>query len=128
MVVLDKISPNQSAPVVLENYGHLPSAKLYSRCSMLSGLLPITKTPNLYTVVYHHKPWLVSTGCASPISRLNCKHEEADDRLIYHVRDILSHWSGPTSITLSSGDTDVFVCMLYHSFWTQMANIDYLGC
>ena len=34
--------------------------------------------------------------------------------MMFHVQDILSHHSGPTSITLSSGDTDVFVCLLYH--------------
>ena len=33
---------------------------------------------------------------------------------MFHVQDIFSHRSGPTSITLSSGDTDVFVCLLYH--------------
>ena len=30
------------------------------------------------------------------------------------MQDITSHRSGPTSLTLSSGDTDVFVCLLYH--------------
>lgn len=34
--------------------------------------------------------------------------------MMFHVQDILSHRSGPTSMTLSSGDTDVFVCLLYH--------------
>ena len=38
----------------------------------------------------------------------------ADDRMMFHVQDILSHRTGPTSLTLSSGDTDVFVCLLYH--------------
>lgn len=57
---------------------------------------------------------MVSAECASPFHRLNCTHEEADDRMMFHVQDILSHRSGPTSMTLSSGDTDVFVCLLYH--------------
>ena len=30
------------------------------------------------------------------------------------MQDIINHRSGPTSVTLSSGDTDVFVCLLYH--------------
>ncbi len=34
--------------------------------------------------------------------------------MMFHVQDILSHRTGPTSLTLSSGDTDVFVCLLYH--------------
>ena len=33
---------------------------------------------------------------------------------MFHVQYILCHQSDPTSITLSSGDTDVFVCLLYH--------------
>ena len=49
-----------------------------------------------------------------PFTRLNCTHEEADDRMMFHVQDIPSHRSGPTSLTLSSGDMDVFVCLLYH--------------
>ena len=51
---------------------------------------------------------------ATPFPRLNCTHEEADDRMMFHVQDILSHRTGSTSLTLSSGDTDVFVCLLYH--------------
>ena len=39
MVVLDKILPNQNVPVVLESFGHLPSAKLLFRFSMLNAML-----------------------------------------------------------------------------------------
>ena len=56
----------------------------------------------------------LSAGRASPFPRLDCTHEKADDRMMFHVQDILSHQSGPTSLSLSSGDTDVFVCLLYH--------------
>ena len=49
-----------------------------------------------------------------PFTRLNCMHEGADDRMMFHVQDILSHRLGLTSLTLSSGDTDVFVFLLYH--------------
>lgn len=58
--------------------------------------------------------WVVSAGRAALFPRLNCTHEEADDRIMFHVQDITSHRSGPTSLTLSSGDTDVFMCLLYH--------------
>ena len=34
--------------------------------------------------------------------------------MMFHIQDILHHWKGPTSLTLSSGDTDFFVCLLYH--------------
>ena len=82
---------------------------------MLIGLLPITKTPNLYTLIgISPQAWLVSAGYASLFPRLNWAHEEADHWMKFHVQDILSHWSGPTFMKLSSGDTDVFVCLLYH--------------
>ena len=56
----------------------------------------------------------MSAECVSFFPRLNCTHEEADDRMMFHVQDILNHRAGPTSLVLSSGDTDVFVCLLYH--------------
>ena len=69
--------------------------------------------PRLQT--YHHRHGLCQLyGYASPFPRLNCTHEEADDRMFFHVQDILSHWTGRTFMTLSLGDTDVFVCLLYY--------------
>ena len=59
------------------------------------------------------KTWLVSGGHASAFPRLDCTHEEADDRMMIHVQDILCHRSHATSITLLSGGTDVLVCLLY---------------
>ena len=56
----------------------------------------------------------MSAGTATPFPRLDCTHAEADDRMTFHVQDILSQRSEPTTITLLSGDTDVFVCLLYH--------------
>jgi len=56
---------------------------------------------------------MVSAGWASVFPQLNCIHEEADDKMTFHVQDILSRGSGSTSMTLLSGDTDVFVCLLY---------------
>ena len=56
----------------------------------------------------------MSAGTATPFPRLDCTHAEADDRMMFHVQDILSQRSEPTTITLLSGDTDVFVCLLYH--------------
>ena len=81
---------------------------------MLSGLLPITKTSNLH-VYFGISPqaWLVRVGCASPSPGFNCTNKEAEDRITLHVQDILSHQSGPTSMTRSMGDTVVFLCLLY---------------
>ena len=64
--------------------------------------------------------WYITTSMDSVgwlcfcISSAQLTHEEADDRMMFHVQDILSRQSGLTSMTLSSGDTDVFVCLLYH--------------
>ena len=58
--------------------------------------------------------WIISAGYASVFPQLNCTHEEADDRMMFHVQDMLSRPSGPTSMTLLSGDTDVLVSLLYH--------------
>jgi len=57
---------------------------------------------------------MVTAGCASVLPQLNCTHEEADDRMMFHVQNILSRQSRPTSMTLLSGDTYFFVCLLYH--------------
>ena len=45
----DVISLNQKVPVVLENFGHLLSAKLPSRHFRLNGSLSIMKATKLYT-------------------------------------------------------------------------------
>ena len=34
--------------------------------------------------------WMVSAGYASVFPQLNCTHEEADDRMMSHVQDMLS--------------------------------------
>ncbi|KAK5898293.1 hypothetical protein CgunFtcFv8_015724 [Champsocephalus gunnari] len=114
MVVLDVISPNQNVPVVLENFWSSSISKTAFQAFYVEWLTTNYQgTKPLYLGI-STQAWTVSAGCASPFPRLNCTHEEAEDRMMFHVQDILSHRSGPTSITLSSGDTDVFVCLLYH--------------
>ena len=73
--------------------------------------LPIIQAPNHFTLP---QAWVVSAGYAYPVPWLNSTHEEADDRMIFYIQNILCHHSGTTSLTLSSGDTNVFVCLLYH--------------
>lgn len=108
MIVLDVISPNQNVPVVLENFWSSSVSKTAFQKFYAEWL-----TTNYTGTKLGISPqaWMVSAGCAP---RLNSTHEEADDRMIFHVQDILCHRSGTTSLTLSSGDTDVFVCLLYH--------------
>ena len=47
------------------------------------------------------------------VDSLRNTHDEADDRMIFHV-----HQSATTenveSVIIASGDTDVFVCLIYH--------------
>ena len=71
---------------------------------------------------------------ASPCPRLDCTHEGVDDRMMFHIQDILCHRTDPTTISLLSGETDVFVCLLYHISinWlyqdlTELWLIRYLG-
>ena len=110
MIILDMISLNQNVPVVLKIFWLHTINKTDFQAFYVEWLT---------TNYQHSKPvylgtWLVSAGCVSPFPRLNCTHKEADDRMMFHVRDILSHQSGPTSMTHSIGDTDVFSCLLYY--------------
>ncbi len=114
LVVLDTISPNQNVPVVLENFWSSSISKTSFQVFYVEWLTTNYQDSKPLYLGISPQAWMVSAGCASLFSRLNCTHEEADDRMMFHVQDIVSHRSGPTSITLSSGDTDVFVCLLYH--------------
>ena len=114
MVVLDLISPNQNVPVVLENFWSSSISKSAFQAFYVEWLTTNYKDVKPLYLGISPQSWFVSAGHASLFPRLNCTHEEADDRMMFHVQDISSHRSGPTSITLSSGDTDVFVCLLYH--------------
>lgn len=52
-------------------------------------------------------------GELEEIDSLRNDHEEADDRLLYHVNQIVrdAHYD---KVIIASGDTDVFVCSMYH--------------
>ena len=107
MVVLDLICPNQNVPVVLENFWASSISKKAFQAFYVKWLTTnYNRIKKLYLGIYP-KTWLVSGGYASAFPRLDCTHEEADDRMMIHVQDILRHRSHATSITLLSGDTDV---------------------
>ena len=113
-VVLDVVSPNQHLPVVIENFWSSPISKTAFQAFYVDWLKTnYHGSKTLYLGISPHA-WIVSAGRALLFPRLNCTHEETDDRMMFHVQDILSHRTGPTSLTLLSGDTDVFVCLLYH--------------
>lgn len=91
MVVLDVISPNQNVPVVLENFWSSSISKTAFQAFYVEWLTTNYQgTKPLYLGI-SPQAWTVSAGCASPFPRLNCTHKEADDRMMFHVQDILSH-------------------------------------
>ena len=112
MVVPDVISPNQNVPVILENFWSSSTSKSAFQAFYVEWLTTnYCGSKPLYLGI-SPQAWMVLAGCASVFPQLNCTlHEEADDRMMFHVQDILSRQSGPTSMTLLSGDTDDFVCL-----------------
>ena len=114
MIVLDSISPNHWVPVKLENFWSSSASKTEFQAFYVEWLKTNYDGNKPLYLGISPKAWFVSAGRASPFPSLDCTHEEADDRMMFHVQYILCHEFGPTSITLSSGDTDVFVILLYH--------------
>ena len=47
---------------------------------------------------YIPKSWHVSNGHASLFAHLDCTHKEADDRIMFHIQDILCHQTDLFSI------------------------------
>ena len=114
MVIFDAISPNQNVPVILENFWSSSTSKSVFQAFYVEWLTTnYCDSKPLYLGI-SPQAWMISAGYASVFPQLNCTHEEADDRMMFHVQDMLSRPSGPTSMTLLSGDTDVLVCLLYH--------------
>ena len=112
MVVLDVISSNQNVPVILENFWSSSTSKSAFQAFYVEWLTTnYCGSKPLYLGI-SPQAWMVLAGCASVFHQLNCTHDEAHDRMMFHVQDILSCQSGPTSMALLSGDTDVFVCLL----------------
>ena len=49
----------------------------------------------------------------STVPELACKHEEADTRIIWHMKHACTYVNDPR-ISVRSSDTDVFIILLYH--------------
>ena len=101
MVVLDVISPNQNVPVILENFWSSSTSKSAFQAFYVGWLTTNYCGSKPLYLGTSSQAWMVSAGCASVFPQLNCTHEEADDRMMFHVQDIfnLSRRSGPTSMT-----------------------------
>ena len=100
MVVLDVISPNQNVPVILENFWSSSTSKSAFQAFYVEWFTTnYCGSKPLYLGI-SPQAWMVLAGCASVFPQLNCTHEEAHDRMMFHVQDILSRQSGPTSMAL----------------------------
>ena len=112
MLVFDVVSPNPNVPVHLDKFWASSVSKTAFQAFYVEWL----------TSNYHgNKPlhlgihtWRVSAGHVHHFPLLDCTHEEADDRIMFHIQVILSDRASSTSVTVFSADTDVFICLLYH--------------
>ena len=60
-----------------------------------------------------------SVDPSQDVESLRCTHEEADDRMMFHIHQAVSE-ENIKRVILASGDTDVFVCSVYHySRWVH---------
>ena len=62
---------------------------------------------------YHTGCINIKSGICTPIPMLKCDHEEADDRLMFHINHSITI-DNHQEIVLASADTDIFVCSLFH--------------
>ena len=119
MVVLDVISPKQKVPVVLETFWASSVSKTAFQAFYVEWLPTNYKENKALCLGISPKSRLVSSGRASLFPRLDCRHEEADDLMMFHIQDIVSHPTNSATITLLSGDTDVFVCLSFNQLATS---------
>ena len=83
---------------------------------MGTALTPQFQVENCQTSI-SPEAWVVcQQESALPFPQLNWTHdhEETDDKMLFHMQNILSTQSGPTSIAVSAGDKDV----LFESQWS----------
>ena len=84
---------------------------------MSNGSKPTITKINRYILVYPQMRGLYRQDVLLYFLVLIALMKKLMDRMMFHVQDILCHQLGLgqlTSITLSSGDADVFLCLLYH--------------
>ena len=64
----------------------------------------------------------LQNGVATDFPDLKCFHEEADDRIMYHINHAAKIDSF-SKVIVASGDTDVFISLLYHYTDWKTANL-----
>ena len=70
----------------------------------------------------------LSGGGESYVRLLKCDHEEADDRIMFHISHavVIDQFH---KVIVASADTDVFICFMYHfrhwSMYETRRTLDY---
>ena len=57
--------------------------------------------------------WRISNTDVIEFEPLRNDHEEADDRIMYHINHAVNH-DKCERVVIASADTDVFICSMYH--------------
>ena len=57
---------------------------------------------------------LVQNNITITIPELQCCHEEADDRILYHIQHLTNDRNDVSSIVVATEDTDIVVSLLFH--------------
>ena len=114
MLVFDVVSPNQNVPVHLDKFWASSVSKTAFQAFYVEWLTSNYHGNKPLHLGIQPKSWRVSAGHVHHCPLLDCTHEEADDRIMFHIQVILSDRTSSTSVTVFSADTDVFICLLYH--------------
>ena len=108
------ICPNQNVPVHLDKFWAPSISKTAFQAFCVEWLTSNYNGKKPLHLGIQPKSWCMSAGHVHHFPLLHCTHEEADDRIMFHIQVILSDRTSPTSVTVFSADTDVFICLLYH--------------
>jgi hypothetical protein len=88
IIVLAVISQNQKAPVVLGNFGASSVSKTAFQAFYVEWLTANYEWNNTLSWYTSMRAVFQVDGRASPCPRLDCTHEGADDRMMFHIQDI----------------------------------------
>ena len=111
LVSMDSFWASESNKMQLQQYFITWLTKNYSddKYVYLGGCLPGDFTGCV----------IISSGLSRPVTLLKCNHEEADDRLMFHINHGIKV-DRYQKVIIASADTDVFVSSLFHfTRWTH---------
>ena len=113
------LSGEQKLPASMESFWPLSSNKLQLQRFIISHIREkYTGAKPIYLAGAHEddtgKCMLVQSEVVITIPELSCSHEEADDRILFHIQHITNDRTDISSIVVATEDTDVIVSLLYH--------------